>query len=169
MFDQGIARVGVRYGVLSGVACFALVIVMHLVGFNPLAESGRITYLPIPVFLFLGIKYYKQFIDAELGFLRGLRVGVSVSFYTALTAAMLLFLFLYFAGDTIISDYIAESKRIMETQREMQVEALGEKLYEQTYAALDSVSASLLATSDFVTRFLAGFFIAIVAAVFFRK
>ncbi len=169
MFNQAIVRVGVRYGVLAGAVCFVVMLALYLMGTNPLGEAGRYSFLPIPIFLFWGIKYYKQFIDAELGFLRGLRIGFSVSFYTALTAAMLLFLFLYVAGDDIIQQYVVELKTLMEEQKEAQIQALGQEMYDQGYASINTISPSLLATYDFVGRFFVGMLFSIVAAVFFRK
>lgn len=169
MFNQAIVRVGIRYGVLSGVACFILVFLLYLIGFNPLANAGRYSFFPIPVFIFLGIKYYKQFNDSELGFLTGLRIGLSVSFYTALTASMLLFLFLYFAGNAVIEDYVLELRDLMEADKEAQIKAFGQEMYDRSYEALNNMSPSLLATYDFVSRFFAGVLFSIVAAVFFRK
>lgn len=169
MFNQAIVRVGVRYGVLAGAACFVVMLLLYLIGANPLGEAGRYSFLPIPIFLFLGIKYYKQFMDAELGFLRGLRIGFSISFYTALTAAMLLFLFLYLAGDSLIQQYVVELRTLMEAQKEAQIQALGQEMYDQGYAAIDTISPSLLATYDFMGRFFVGVLFSVVAAVFFRK
>ena len=169
MFDQGIIRVGVRYGVLCGMACFVILIIQWLLGYNPLGDAGRISFLPIPVFIFLGIKYFRQFNDTELGFLKGLRVGLSVSFYTALTASMLLFILLYFAGGEMIADYVATMKQLLEAEKELQIKTFGKKMYEQSYAALENMTPSLLATYDFVARLFAGLIFSVVAAVFFRK
>ncbi len=169
MFNQSIIRVGIRYGVMCGLACFAIMLIQYFIGFNPLGEAGRWSFLPMTIFLFLGIRYYKLFNDAEIGFLKGLRVGLSISFYTALTTAMLLFIFLYFAGETIIQQYITEMKTALEAGKEEQIKALGEDMYKQSFEALDNITPSLLATYDFVSRLLVGGLFSIVAAVFFRK
>lgn len=169
MFNQAIVRVGIRYGVLCGLACFVVVLILWLLGYNPLGEAGRVSFLPIPVFIFLAIKYYKQFNEAEIGFLRGFRVGLSVSFYTALFASMLLFILLYFAGSSMMSEYVETMKQILENDKELQIQTFGKEMYEQSVAALDNISPSLLATYDFVGRLFAGFIFSVVAAVFFRK
>jgi len=169
MFNQAIVRVGVRYGVLGGLACFAIVILQWLLGYNPLGEAGRLSFIPIPVFIFLGIKYYKQFTEAEIGFLRGLRVGLSVTFYTALSAAMLLFILLFAVGGSMIAEYVEAMKMALEAEKELQIQAFGQKMYEQSFAALDNMTPSLLATYDFVARLFSGLIFSVVAAVFFRK
>lgn len=169
MFNQAIVRVGVRYGVLCGIACFVVILLQWVLGFNPLGEAGRLSFLPIPVFIFLAIKYYKQFDEAEIGFLKGLRIGLSVSFYTALATSMLLFILLYFAGENMIASYVETMKLALEAEKELQIQTFGEKMYEQSYAALEMMSPSLLTTYDFVARLFSGLIFSVVAAVFFRK
>jgi len=169
MFNQTIIRVGIRYGVLCGLVCFALVLVLYFTGTNPFGDMGRITYLPIPVFIFLAIRYYKLFNDTEIGFLRGLRVGLSVSFYTALSAAMLVFVFIYLAGPQVLQQHIAEMKALLAETREEQIRIVGERLFEEGYKALDSITPSMLAADDFVRRIFAGGIFSVVAAMFFRK
>jgi hypothetical protein len=169
MFNQAIVSVGIRYGVLCGIACFGVVLITWLLGYNPLGETGRISFLPIPAFIFLAIRYYKQFNDTELGFLRGLRVGLSVSFYTALSASMLLFILLYFAGGSMIAEYVESMSKALERDKELQIQTFGKEMYEQSVTALENISPSLLATYDFVARLFAGLIFSLVAAVFFRK
>ena len=169
MFNQAIVRVGVRYGVLCGLACFVLVLALHLLGYNPFGDLGRATFLPIPVFIFLGIRYFKRFNEAELGFMRGLRVGLSISFYTALCTAMLVFLLVTLVGPEMVQRHIAEMKQLLEESREEQIRIMGKELYEQGYKAIESITPSMLAADDFVRRLFAGAVFSLVAAVFFRK
>ncbi|MFD2246978.1 DUF4199 domain-containing protein [Pontibacter ruber] len=169
MFNQAIIRVGVRYGVICGLACFVIVVVLHLLGYNPFGDLGRASFLPIPIFIFLGLRYYKRFNETELGFLRGLRVGLSISFYTALCTAMLVFLLIYLVGPEMVQRHVAEMKLLLEESREEQIRIMGEQLYEQGYKALDTITPSMLAADDFVRRILAGAVFSLVAAVFFRK
>lgn len=169
MFDQTIIRVGVRYGVLCGIVCFVLVLVLFFLGFNPFGEMGRLTYLPIPIFLFLAIRYYKLFNDSEIGFLKGLRVGLSVAFYTALSAAMLIFLFIHVAGPEVLQTHITEMRALLEETREEQIKLLGQELYDEGYRAISSITPSMLAADDFVRRIFVGGIFSLIAAVFFRK
>ncbi|WP_299821198.1 DUF4199 domain-containing protein [uncultured Pontibacter sp.] len=169
MFNQTIIRVGVRYGVLCGLVCFVLVVMLYFTGSNPFGDMGRLTYLPIPVFIFLAIRYYKLFNEGDIGFGRGFRVGLSVSFYTALSTAMLVFLFVNFAGPEILQNHITEMKMLLDETREEQIKLLGQKNFEQGYKAIESLSPSMLAADDFLRRMFVGGVFSLVAAVFFRK
>ncbi|PRY12633.1 uncharacterized protein DUF4199 [Pontibacter ummariensis] len=169
MFNQTIIRVGVRYGVLCGIACFVLVLALYFIDMNPFGDIGRITYLPIPVFIFLAIRYFKLFNEGDLSFGKGFRVGLSVAFYTALCTGMLVFLFILLAGPQVIQNHVAEMKALLDETREEQVKVIGEAFFEQGYKALDSITPSMLAADDFVRRVVVGGVFALVAAVFFRK
>jgi heme exporter protein D len=169
MLNQTIIRVGIRYGVLCSLACFALVLVLYFMGYNPFGEMGRLTYLPIPVFIFLAIRYFKLFNEGNISFGKGFRVGLSVAFYTALATAMLVLVFIYLVGPEVMQNHIQEMKVLLEQTREEQVRLLGERLYEEGYNALDSITPSMLAADDFVRRMFVGGIFSLIAAVFFRK
>ncbi|AKD03592.1 DUF4199 domain-containing protein [Pontibacter korlensis] len=169
MFNQTIVRVSIRYGVFGGIVSFALVALLYLIGYNPFGEIGRISYLPIPVFIFLAIRYFKKFNEGELNFGKGFRVGLATSFYIALCAAMLVFVFIYLVGPEIMNQHVVEMKRLLEETREEQVKLLGQKVYDEGISALDNITPSMLAADDFVRRIFAGLVFSLVAAVYFRK
>ena len=169
MLNQTIIRVGIRYGVLCSLACFLLVVVLYFMGYNPFGDMGRLTYLPIPVFIFLAIRYFKLFNEGNMSFGKGFRVGLSVAFYTAMATAMLIFVFIYLVGPEVIQNHVAELRAILDETREQQIKLLGEESFEAGYKGLDSLTPSLLATYDFVSRMFVGGLFSLVAAVFFRK
>ena len=169
MFDQAIARVGIKYGVLCGIVCFGILLLAYFLGYNPLGSSGQVSYLPLPVFIFLGLKYFKQFNDSEISFFKGWRVGFSVTFYTALTTALLLFLFIYFVGPDLIKETMEEMRIMLETNKEEQIRLFGKDNYDMLIAESENITPGELAVSDFFRRLLLGGLLSIVAAVFFRK
>lgn len=169
MFNQAIIRVGIRYGVLCGVACFAIVLLLYFMGLNPFGDYGRYSFIPIPFAIFLGIRYYKKFNDTEIGFLRGLRVGTSVAFYAALCASMLVFILTFVAGPELLQQHILEMKALLEGAREEQIKIFGEEWYQEAYNAAISTTPSSLAAGDFIRRFFGGLVFALIAAVFYRK
>ncbi|WP_276497573.1 DUF4199 domain-containing protein [Pontibacter litorisediminis] len=169
MFNQTVVRIGIRYGVLSGLVCFALVALLYFIGYNPFGDVGRISYLPIPIFIFLAIRNYKSYIDTDLTFGRGFRVGLAVTFYTALTSALLVLAFIYLVGPEILQNHIAEMRAIMEQTREQQVQLLGEDAYQKVYQAMGETTPTTQAADFFLWRMIVGSVFTLVAAVFFRK
>ncbi len=169
MFNQTITRVGVRYGVLCGLACFVIVLVLYFVGVNPFGDLGRISFIPIPAFVFLAIRYYKKFYEGELKFGKGFRIGMSVSFYAAVCTSMLILILIYLAGQSLLQRHITETLALLEQTREEQIQVLGVEMYEMGYKAVRSITPIMLAVDDFLRRLFAGVVLSLVAAVFFRK
>lgn len=169
MFNQAIVRVGIRYGVLCGLVSIVLVAGIYFMGYNPFGDIGRLTYVPIPIFIVLAIRYYKRYNEAELSFGKGARVGLSVAFYNALTAAMLVFLFIYLVGPEILQNHIAEMKALLDETREEQIQIIGEESFNNVYNALGSLTPSMQAADFFLWRLIVGSLFSVVAAVFYRK
>lgn len=169
MFNQAIVRVGIRYGVLSGLISIVLVALLYLLGYNPLGDAGRISFAPIPVFVFLAIRNYKRYHLQELSFGKGFRVGLATSFYNALAAGMLLFLLLYAVGPEMMQRHIADLQQVLQEMRAEQVEVLGEEKFDEAAQALQDLQPSMVAADDFIRRMVAGLVFSLVAAVFFRK
>ncbi len=162
----------IRYGVTGGIVGFLYILVLALLRLeNPYGTTSEYssTLLFVPAFIFMSIKYYKKFHNLELGFGKAFKVGFLTVFFLAFTTAMLMCIYSVFAGDQMIREYIILSQKQMETTRQELVKIMGEANYQNAYQRLNQVNAYVLAQITFVNRMVAGFFISIVLAVFFRK
>ena len=171
MFDQAIFRTGVKFGVLCGLAGFAIVLLIYFAGINPYGQMSMWSWVLIPVAVFWGLSYFKRYNDQELGFVKALKVGFFIAFYAALCSAMLLYVFSVVTGFEPIERHIAEMKAMLETTRDaaLQSKVLSQEAYERTYNDLDKTTPGMLAVDDFVKRMVVGVLAAVVGAVFFRK
>ncbi|WP_207436370.1 DUF4199 domain-containing protein [Sabulibacter ruber] len=172
MFDRAVINTAIRYGVTGGIVTFIYILVLALLKLeNPYSNTSEYssTLLFVPVFIFLSIKYYKRFHNSELGFLKAFKVGFLTVFFLAFTAAMLLCIYSVFAGEEMIKEYIILSQKQMELTKKDLVKLMGEANYKNAYQNLNQLNAYILAQISFVNRVVAGFFISIVLAVFFRK
>jgi len=171
MFDQAIFRTGVKFGVLCGLAGFAIVVLIYFAGINPYGQTSMWSWILIPIAVFWGLSYFKRYNDQELAFAKALKVGFFIAFYAALCSAMLLYIFSVVTGIEPIERHIAEMKTVLESTREaaMQSKVFSQKVYEQTYKDLDKTTPGMLAVDDFVKRIFVGLLATLVGAVFFRK
>ncbi|RNI24477.1 DUF4199 domain-containing protein [Rufibacter latericius] len=172
MFDRAVINTAIRYGVTGGIVSVVYILLLAFSGFeNPYDNASEYssTFIFVSVFIFLGIKYFKKFYDAELGFAKAFKVGLLISFFLAFTAAMLLCIYSVFAGQEMIKEYIILSQNRMEITRQELVKVMGELNYKNVYQNLNHLDGFKLAQISFVNRMVAGFFISIVLGVFFRK
>lgn len=171
MIDQAIMRTGIRYGVMCAIAGFVIVLVLYFAGINPYGHNNYFSLLFIPVFIFLGSSYFKKYNDQNIGFLKALRVALSITFFAALCSAMLLYVFSNFAGINSIQMHIAEMKAML-NQPETKAQTLkmvGKENFELTLKNLDHTTPYDLAATDFFQKAGIGFLVSLVAATFFRK
>ncbi|MFB9861906.1 DUF4199 domain-containing protein [Rufibacter immobilis] len=172
MFDKAVINTAIRYGVTGGIASFIYILILALTGFeNPYDNASEYssTLIFVSVFIFLAIKYYKKFHDAEIGFGKAFKVGFYTVFFLAFTTAMLMCIYSFFAGEQMIQEYIILSQKRMEQTKPELVKMMGELNYKNAYQNLNQLNAFVLAQITFVNRMLVGFFISIVLGVFFRK
>jgi len=171
MFDQAVVRTGIRYGVLCALASFVVTVVLYYADINPYGHNSMFSVLFIPIFIFWGCSYFKKYNDQNIGLLKAFRVALTITFFSALCSAMLLFIFSTFAGVESIERHIAEMKAIMaEPQtKALSIKAVGQENYNLALKNLDKTSPYDLAGDDFFKKTGIGFLVSIVAAVFFRK
>jgi len=171
MFDQAVVRTGIRFGVLCALASFVVTLILYFSNINPYGHNSMFSVLFIPVFIFLGSSYFKKYNDQNIGFLKAFRVALTITFFSALCSAMLLFIFSTFAGVELIERHIAEMKAIMlEPQtKALSIKAVGQENYDLALKNLEKTSPYDLAGDDFFKKTGIGFLVSIVAATFFRK
>jgi len=172
MFDRAVVHTAIRYGVTGGIVSFAFVVILALLGFeNPYDTTSEYssTLVFVSIFIFLAIKYFKKFHDAELGFGKAFKVGLLTVFFLAFTFALLMCIYSLFAGEGMIKEYIILSQKRMELTKQELTQVMGEVNYTNAYQNLNQLNAYTLAQISFVNRMVTGFFVSIVLGVFFRK
>lgn len=171
MFDQAVVRTGIRYGVMCALASFVVTLLLYFAGINPYGHNSIFSLIFIPIFIFSGSSYFKKYNDQHIGFLKALRVALTITFYAALCSAMLLFIFSAFAGVEAIKLHITEMKALMEVPatKTQLIAEVGKSNYELALKRLEETSPYDLAADEFFKKVGVGLLISIVAATFFRK
>ena len=169
MFEQATVRTGIRYGVIGGISSFLVVLILYFTGGDPYGQKSLISYLFIPLFLVMGLKYYKSFRPEKMGYGKALSVALSITLYLAVTAALLLYAFAVLAGPEVLQKHIAEMRLMMESSREQAIELVGEEAYKQVYDDLGNRSPVQIANEDFIRRLFLGSIVALFVALFTKK
>jgi hypothetical protein len=172
MFDRAVTNTAIRYGVTGGIVSFIYIAILALLGLeNPYDDTAEFssTFIFVSAFVFLAIKYYKKFNDAEIGFGKAFKIGLFTTFYLAFTTAVLMALFSQFAGGHMIQEYIQAKQVYMEANRQAIVQVMGELNYSRGLEGLKQLTGYDLAQRSFLYRMITGFFISIILGVFFRK
>lgn len=171
MLDQAIVRTGIKFGVFSAFAGFAIILILFFAGLNPYGPYSMWSWIFIPVAIFWGLYYFKQNHEPELGFLRALGLGLLIAVTLALVSAILLYIFGSIIGNEPLQRHISEMKLLFNqtSAQALKDKVLTSQAVAETNRTIEATTVKDLAIDALVKRFLIGFFTSIVGAVFFRK
>ncbi|GAA4316390.1 DUF4199 domain-containing protein [Nibribacter koreensis] len=172
MLDKSTVNVSLTYGLLGGVVSFIYGLAIYfLYGQNPYSEQTEFsgTLIFVPAFVFLGVKYFKNYIDTELSFKKAFTVAILIVLILACSLALLQLIFTLAFGGELVSQFANEARGELFQSKTELVKSIGKENYEMMVEEVGNRSALSLSLKQVTLRFLVGFFISIVSAVFFRK
>ena len=172
MFDRPLVNVSARYGLVGGVVSFIYGLALYFIyGQNPYSEQSELsaTLIFVPTFVFLGVKYYKKYIDPELSFAKAFKVAFLTVVSLAGIAALLQLVFTLSFGNDLVPLFIKEATSELVDSKESLVKSIGLENYEMMVQEVGKRNAFSLGMKQITLRVLVGFLISIVSAVFFRK
>ncbi len=153
-------------GTMAGSLAFATFLMLYL-GFslNPFGIASWITVVLPPIFMYLGIKKYKE--EEGEGFLtygQGFTAGIVFSFVYASLSGMLILLY----GSIIDSGFLdlakEENLRALGESKDVTIELLGREFYEQLIAEVENTTVGQLAFSDFQSKLIGSAIVALAVA-----
>ncbi|QHL87713.1 DUF4199 family protein [Nibribacter ruber] len=172
MVDTSVIKVSSRYGVLGGVVSFVFGLALYLLyKQNPYSEQTELfsTLIFVPVFVFLGVKYFKKYINPELSFAEAFKVAILITLFLAITVALLQLLYTLILGQDLVPQFILEAQTELVKSKLELTKSVGVDNYEMMLKEVSNRSALSLGLKQITLRWLVGFFVSIVSAVFFRK
>lgn len=157
------------FGVIGGVFCGIGFVVFYFIGVEPISFTEILGYLIIPVFVFFGIKNYKNSVgQGELGFGQGMTVGFFVYSILALISAMVIFIMLH-VDPAIFEVYKSSHQTLLEEKREDIVEQLGPASFEITVKNISQMSILDVVLNDFLRKLIPGLFFTIILSIVLKN
>src|SRR5690606_39746496 len=95
---------GYLFGITGGVLCGLAFLLTHLMGKDPVSFTELFGYLLIPVFVFMGMKHFRDNLrGGELTFAQGGRGGFFIYSFLGIISA--LFIFIVLLIDTALCEW----------------------------------------------------------------
>lgn len=159
----------VWFGVIGGLFCGLAFLVFYLVGAEPISFTEIFGYIIIPVFVFLGIKNFKDnWNDGGLYFGQGMTVGFFVYSILALISAMAIFIMLHI-DTAVFEEYKAAAVSLLDEKREVIVDQLGSESYEATVESMAGMTIWDVVVNDFLRKLIPGLFFTIILSIVLRN
>lgn len=166
------SKTGLFYGLISGLGCFALFLLIYFIHKNPFgAWSWLGFWIPI-LLMILGTKAHRdKDLEGYITYGRAIAVSMLVAFSGAMVYEVLTFAFTTFIGDSVVTMHIDDSAAKIEQARPF----LNEKMYQKALTALEEMKTnhmqalSQIIMSDFLWKIIGGFLVSLVVAALVKR
>ena len=157
------------FGLIGGVFCVLAFLLFKWIGFDATNLSMLFGYVLIPIFVFLGIRYFRNDINGgELSFAHGMTIGFLIYSMIAVVAGLGVWLVL-----SISPEFFQEIKTskvaVMDTNKDLIVGQLGQESFDFTYEKILAMTALDIALNDFIWKILPGLFFTIIISIILRR
>ncbi len=158
-----------KVGLLGGLFCVLAFLMFIFLEVDPTNFSMVFGYIILPVFLFLGIRYFRNYQNSGLlSFSEGMSVGFFIYGIIALISGISIWLILVLSPS--VFEAIKSTKiSVLENNREMISNQLGESSYTTTMSNVMEMSVFDIAANDFIWKIVPGLFFTIIISIILRK
>ena len=158
-----------RFGLIGGVFCVIAFLLFYWLGYDPSNLSMLFGFVLIPIFLFLGIRFFKKDVNqGELGFAQGMTIGFLIYAMIAVISGLGIWIVLL-----ISPELFAELKflkiEVLDLNRDMIISQLNEESFNTTYKQILGMTELDIALNDFIWKILPGLFFTIIFSIILRK
>lgn len=169
MKNQLIA-VPLRFGSIAGLLVIGLFLTLYFLESNPLIEARIVDLVLIPLFLFFGLKDFRDYRnEGILHYWQGMTVGVILYLLMALISAVWILIFLEIIDPQLLVDYIANRQELLMESKARVIDQMGEETFIRSQEELNSISAWDLALDDFLKKSIIGLMLTIMISIILRK
>lgn len=157
------------FGIIGGAFCGLAFVVFYFIGAEPISFTEIFGYIIIPIFIFLGIKNFKDHMNSKaLSFGQGMTVGFFVYSILALISAIVIFIMLH-VDLLIFSEYKAATMSLLEENKEEITQQLGNESYDATVKSMSEMTIFDVVLNDFVRKLIPGLFFTIILSIILRN
>ena len=167
---KDLAKLSLRYGAIGVLLIIIMFLVFYYSGQNPLDELQMFDLFIIPVFIFFGIKEFRdRFNGRFLKFWQGMTAGFITYTSYALGSALFIWLFIEWIDPSLVSAYVEGSLKTLEETRTTIVEEMGAEAYISTYDDVKDTSQNDLILDSIFKKMIVGFMITSVVSVVLKR
>jgi hypothetical protein len=171
MLKSPLFRIVIRYGLISGVIGFVLLLILYFLGRHPFVIPVFFDFRIVlfSLILIFSLREFRDFHnEGLLSFAQGMMGCFVLTFCYALVSSMLLFLFVSWNAQ-FLSSFVELTLEQAKSYPDEDIERMGRATFEQGLKAIRDADAAYLAKRYFFQSFIISFFISIIISVILRR
>ncbi len=162
--------VPLRFGSIAGLLTVGLFLALYFLDANPLIEARIVDLVLIPLFLFFGLKDFRDYRNGGImHYWQGMTVGVILYLLMACVSSLWIVTFLELVDPQLLADYISNRQELLEGSKAQVIDQMGEQTYLESRAELQRITAFDLAIDDFLKKSIIGLMLTIMISIILRK
>ena len=160
----------IKFGIAGSVLIITMFLVFYFSSTNPLIEMGMFDFFILPIFLFLGIKEYRDtFNNKLLEFWQGMTIGFICYLTIALVTSLFVLFFVTVINPDIFDTYVASRLEILEEGRVNIIEKMGEASYQESFLEIQQISLSDIILDNFLKKSMIGMLLTIMISIIVKR
>lgn len=157
------------FGCTAGILCVFGFILMYFLQIEPISMVLVFGYIITPVFVFLGIKQFRdRFNGGELFFGQGMTVGFFVYILMAVISAAFIGLFMFFEPE-VFEAFRSMNVNLLNEKKDILVEQLNQQAFDDTYENIQQMSTWDVIINDFLRKVIPGLFFTILISIILKR
>ena len=167
---SALVKVPVRFGLMGIGVLIVIFIVYYFSGSNPLLEMSMLDLFIIPIFLYFGIREYRDnYNNGSMEFWQGMTAGLLIYLLIATVFSAFLFLFLKFLDTSLAQAYIDTKLGELAASETKIVDEMGRDSYENLILTTKNTTTEALTLDNFLRKIAIGFFLTSVISVIMKR
>ncbi|GAB2989099.1 hypothetical protein GCM10027284_02040 [Cyclobacterium sediminis] len=162
-------KAALPFGLYGGGLCFLGFLTIYFLDIEPLSMNLIFGYLVIPIFVFFGIKNFRDnYNGGNLYFGQGMTVGFFT--YTIIAGLSALYILGSIQLDMdLFTTFKQINLTLMSDNKEVLEEQLNVAAYEETYANISEMTVFDVAINDFLRKIFPGLFFTIIISIILKR
>lgn len=164
-------RVTLRYGVVSGVIGFVIVLILYYTDHHPFLIPVFLDYRVVffAIFFVFALREFRDFHNGGiLYFWQGMIGTLTITVLFAIISSSAIYIFAK-ADPEFVESYISLSLTQVKSFSQDDIDRIGQDVYQAGIDSLKEADAYFLASRYFVQSFILSFFISIIISVILRR
>jgi len=159
-----------KYGFFGSLIFVVLFLIFYFLELDPLVNIKIIDALLLAIFIFFGLKEFRdRHNNRQLHFWQGITGGMVSYISLAIISAIFIFIMTVIIDPELTTKYVESRIALLMENRQTLVDQMDEETFTRAVEGVKETSGLDLALDDFLKKSIIGLFLTIIIAVILRK
>jgi Protein of unknown function (DUF4199) len=159
-----------NFGALSGLACFAVFLLLYFAAANPLGNSSWLAaWIPV-VIICISTKHYRENeLEGFISYGQAWNIGALTGIAGAILHALLMYIFLKVYDNSLVESFKAENIRQLESMESQLSNVFSSSVYDTALESYQRLDVKTVCSSDFFNKTIGAILVSLITAAVYKR